>query len=381
MSPEKIRLGVIGANATRGWAPRAHLPAILASHDFALTAVCTTRQETAEESARQYGARFAFHDYREMLACPDIDAIAVVVRVPSHYEPTRAALKAGKHVFTEWPLGANTEEAQELAELARQQGVQTSVGLQSRASPAVLYLKELVEIGYIGEVLSCHMSLMRSGVLQRQSDRTWQRDVRLGATTLTIATGHSIDALRFVVGNFSHVTSVVTTQAPQWLEVDTGRLLDVTAPDNILVSGRLMNGAVASVHVASIPWAGSAYRMEIYGREGTLVATSDDSPQLGEVRVQAAKAGNDLVDLVVPSHHIFVPEAMPPGTPYNIGQLYALFAQAIRSGEVFPGYPDFDLAVDLHRLIDAIGTSSNQRCEVAVPRSPSGSKTLSGYEA
>lgn len=364
---DKIRLGVIGASTKPGiWASRAHLPAILASPEFELVAVCTTRQESAEESARNYGARFAFHDHRDMLACPDIDAVAVVVRVPSHYHPTRDALNAGKHVYTEWPLGANLAEAQELADLARAKGVKAMVGLQARAAPGITYLKELVEDGYVGEVMSCHMSLIRGGLLERTSDRTWQRDDTLGANTLTIACGHSIDALRFVVGDFSRAATVVATQATQWLESDTGQLVDVTSPDNVLVSGRLANGAVASVHVASVPWAGSGYRMEVYGREGTLIATSDESPQLGELRLQGVKGqGNRLQDLPVPERHIQVLEGMPQGSPYNVGQMYYRFAQAIQSGGSFQ--PSFDTAVELHRFLDAVRQSSDEGREVAVP--------------
>jgi predicted dehydrogenase len=162
------------------------------------------------------------------------------------------------------------------------------------------------------------------------------------------------------------VTAVVSTQVPPWLEVDTQRLVDVTAPDNILVSGRLASGAVASVHVASIPWAGSGYRMEIYGREGTLIATSDESPQLGNVQIQGAKAKGTLETLDIPSHYRYVPEAMPQGAPYNVGQLYTLFAKAIRSGDCSPSYATFDTAVDLHRLIDAIGESSTQGRQIDV---------------
>ena len=366
MASDKIRLGIIGANPTVGWGPRAHLPAAAASPDVELTAVCTTREESATASARKYGAKMAFHDYREMLACPDIDAVAVVLRVPSHYEPTRAALEAGKHVFTEWPLGRDTAEAEALTALAQQKGLQTCVGLQARAAPAVLYMKELVDTGYVGEVLSCHMSLLRDGVLQRTSDRTWQRDDTLGATTLTIAAGHAIDAMRFIVGDFRQVAAVVTTQVPQWLEVDTQRLVDVTAPDNILVSGQLASGAVASVHVASIPWAGTGYRLEIYGREGTLVATSDESPQLGTVQLQGTRASGKLEPLDIPSRYRYVPEDMPKGAPYNVGQLYALFARAIRSGEVSPSKATFATAVDLHRLIDAMRESSVQGRQITV---------------
>ncbi len=369
MAAQKIRLGVIGANPNVGWAPRAHLPALMASPDVELTAVCTSRPESAAASASKYGAKMAFHDYHEMLACPDIDAVAVVLRVPSHYEPTRAAIEAGKHVFTEWPLGKTTAEAEELTALARQKGVQACVGLQARSAPAVLYMQELVANGYVGEVLACHMSLMRDGVLQRTSDRTWQRDVTLGATTLTIASGHSIDAMRFILGDVRDVASVVSTQVPQWLESDTQRMVDVTAPDNILVSGRLANGAVASIHVASLPWATSGYRMEIYGREGTLVASGEDSPQLGAIQVQGTRAGGRLEPLEIPAHHRFVPASMPQGAPYNVGQLYALFAKAIRTGDVSPSFATFDTAVSLHRLVDAINASSAHGQRVSVPAS------------
>jgi predicted dehydrogenase len=366
MASDKIRMGVIGANIHRGWAPRSHLPAIVASPDFELTAVCTTRRDSAEESAKAFGARLAFDDYRKMLAHPDIDAVAVVLRVPWHYEPTLAAIDAGKHVFTEWPLGRTLAEAQEMAERARAQNVRNMVGLQARANPAILHTKALVAEGYVGEVMSCHVSVLRGGVLRRVSDRAWQRDDSLGASTLTIPFGHTVDAFRYVVGEFSQVMAVVSTQATQWQETDTQKFVDVTAPDNVLVSGRLASGGVASVHVATIPWAGSGYRMEIYGREGTLVASGRNSPQLVTVRLQGAKAGeSDLHDIDIPAEYSYVPAKMPAGEPYNVGQMYALFGRAIRSGESCQ--PDFDTAVSLHRFIDTVRASSDQRRALAVP--------------
>ena len=199
---DRIRLGFVGANVRSTWASQSHFPALLASPDVELTAVCTTRRETAEAARKAFGAKLAFTDFREMAASKEIDAVAVVVRVPSHYEPTRAAIEAGKHVYTEWPLGRTTAEAEELAALARAKDVQTACGLQSRVSPALLYMKEQIEAGFVGEVLSCHADCMRDGALERPSSRTWQRDASLGANPLTIANGHVIDALRFRRGQF-----------------------------------------------------------------------------------------------------------------------------------------------------------------------------------
>ena len=362
---DKIRLGFVGANVQSTWSSQSHFPALLASPDIELTAVCTTRPESAEEARQAFGARLAFHDFREMAASPEIDAVAVVVRVPSHYEPTKAAIEAGKHVFTEWPLGRTTAEAEELAALARSKGVQTAVGLQSRVSPALMHMKELIEAGYVGEVLSCHATCMRDGSLARPSSRTWQRDASLGANTLTIANGHVIDALRFVAGNFARVACMVRTQAPQWYETDTQQMVDVTSPDNVLVSGQLTSGAVASVHVASVPWARSGFRMEIYGREGTLVVTGNVSSQRGEtLRLQGAQRSSELSDLEIPERFIHVPADFPRGDPFNIGQLYTLFAEAIRTGQ--NNLPTFDTAVGLHRFIDTIQEASDRGLELPV---------------
>jgi predicted dehydrogenase len=362
---DKIRLGLIGASVQGTWSARSHLPALRASEDIELTAVCTTKAETAEAARRAWGAKLAFDDWRRMVEAPEIDAVAVVVRVPSHYPPAKAALEAGKHVYCEWPLGRTTAEAVELADLAKTKGLATAVGLQARVNPALMHLKELVASGFVGEVMAVHVALMREGVLSRPSHRTWQRDAELGANTLTIAAGHTIDAMRYVVGDFARLSAVVATEAKQWLDTGTGTWLDVTSPDNVLVSGRLANGAVASVHVAAIPYAGSGYRMEIYGRDGTLVVAGADSPQLGEVSLEGAKGGNPL-EAMPPSPHFRVAAAgTAAGDAFNVGQMYALFVRAIRAGD--GGQPNFDTAVALHRLVDAIKGSSDDGREVSLP--------------
>ena len=355
---EKIRLGFVGANVNSTWSSQSHYPALLASPDVELTAVCTSRPESAEEARQAFGAKLAFHDFRDMVVSSEIDAVAVVVRVPLHYDPTKVAIEAGKHVYTEWPLSRTTAEAEELAKLAKERGVQTAVGLQSRVSPALLYIKELIDGGYVGEVLSCHVTTMRDGALQRPSSRNWNLDISQGANTLTIANGHVIDALRMVLGDFKRVACMVTTQINPIYEPDTEKSVEPSSPDNVRVSGQLERGAAVSVHVGAVPWAGTGYRMEIYGREGTLVTTGSVSSQRGEMlRVQGAQGSQELVDLTIPARFVYVPDDFPKGDPFNVGQMYALFADAIRTGQ--NRLPTFDDAVDLHRFLDTIKRASD----------------------
>ena len=147
---ESIRVGIIGANPGRGWALTSHLPALQVLPGFEVTAVATTRQESADETAKAFGIPHAFGDATELLSHPDVDVVSVCVKVPHHYEYVRAAIEAGKHVYCEWPLGANSEQASELAALAAARGVRHVVGLQGRKSPLVNFVRDLVAEGYVG---------------------------------------------------------------------------------------------------------------------------------------------------------------------------------------------------------------------------------------
>ena len=358
--PNKIRLGFIGANVKSTWASQSHFPALKDHPDVEWTAVCTRNADSAEAARKAFGARIAFTDFRVMAASPEIDAVAVVVRVPTHYETTKAAIEAGKHVYTEWPLGRTTAEAIELTQLSKARGVQTAVGLQSRVSPALLFIKELIDTGYVGEMLACHVSTHRDGPLERPSSRSWQRDVTLGANPLTIANGHVIDALRFVAGDFASVSALLTTQVKQWYETDTKQMVDVTSPDNIQVHGRLARGAAASVSVGAVPWGGPGFRMEIFGRDGAITATGSISSQRGEMlRVQGAQKSQKLQDLAIPDRFVHVPPGFPLGDPFNVGQMYSLFAESIRAEQPHPRLPTFETAVELHRFIDTLQRSSD----------------------
>ena len=163
--------------------------------------------------------------------------------------------------------------------------------------------------------------------------------------------------MRFVAGNFARVACLITTQAQHWYETDTQQRVKVTSPDNVLVSGQLASGAVASVHVAAVPWAGSGFRMEIYGRDGTLVTTGTVSSQRGErLRLLGARGSHELRELAIPERFVYVPADFPRGDPFNVGQMYALFAEAIRTGQ--SRLPTFDTAVDLHHFIETIQQAS-----------------------
>jgi predicted dehydrogenase len=355
----RLRVGIVGANAEgQGWAPIAHFPALSKLPEYEIAAVCTAHADTAAAAAVKYGVERAFHDYKVMVREPDIDLVSVVVKVPNHHEVVMAVLGAGKHVYCEWPLGANLAQAEEMAALARSKGVKAIVGLQARGDPAIRYLHELIADGYVGDVLAVNMTMFTGGVLERPASRLWDRDRTKGVSALTVRGIHTMDSLCYCLGEFVEVSARVTTQVKQWRVVETNERVDVDTPDNVAVNGVLEGGALVSVHVGTVPHNGSGWRMEIYGRDGTIKTASKGSPQRDLSQLMGSKGGAPLALLPIPSHFTEMPADTPEGPPRNVGHLYLRMAKAIRNGT--PVEPDFDLAVKRHRLIDAIQQASDE---------------------
>jgi predicted dehydrogenase len=120
---------------------------------MSIQAVATSRPESAKKAEEVFKCK-AYSDFHQLVKDPEVDVVIVSVKVPEHLKLTTAAIEAKKHVICEWPLGRNTAEAIQLAELADKHGVKTVVGLQARGSPAFAYIKDLIKEGYIGELLS-----------------------------------------------------------------------------------------------------------------------------------------------------------------------------------------------------------------------------------
>ena len=355
---DKIRVGIVGATVTQGgsgWGQNAHVPALKALPHYELKAVCTAHEDTAKASAAAFGAEHAFHRFSDMTAHPDVDLIVVCVRVPGHRELVMAGLQAGKAVFCEWPLGATLAEAEEMAGLARSRSLKSIVGLQARSDPAVLYAADLVQSGHIGEVLTANLSVAAPAVLQRGPGRIWQGVRANGANPLTIAGGHAIDALCAVVGEFAEVSARVSTRIPEWRTLE-GKPVSVDAPDCVTVIGRLVSGGEVSINVAAVPSNPGGARMEIYGRDGALVVRANGSLNIGPSQVLAGKGKEPMAPMPVPSKYTLAPASTPSGGAYNVAQAYARAFDALRGNGTFD--VDFTLAVQRHKLIDAIERSS-----------------------
>ncbi|PQP88701.1 Gfo/Idh/MocA family protein, partial [Paenibacillus sp. AR247] len=269
---QPLRVGIIGAGLNGAWGGRAHIPALKALPEFMVTAVGTSRQESAEASADHFGIQHAFSDPLELALHPEVDLVTVSVRVPEHDRLIRAALEAGKHVYSEFPLGRTTAESSVLLQAARDRGVRHFAGLQSRANPVIRYVRELLAEGYVGDVLAVHVNyaIPTYPIRSKQIDQShvYLLDDANGANQLTIAGGHLLDGIMYLFGPFSEISAILKTQARQVPVEETGEIIRASAPDHVVVSGILPGQAVFSSQIRNAHV--GSFAIEINGTKGDL---------------------------------------------------------------------------------------------------------------
>jgi len=350
---KRIRVGIIGANPDRGWAAEAHIPALKSlSDDFEITALSTSRRESADAARKHFGVPVAFDNHQDLVNRADVDVVAITVKVPYHLELATAALDAGKAVYCEWPLGNGLKEAETLAALAKKKGVLAVVGLQARSAPSVAYVRDLIKQGYVGEVLST--SLIGSGMgwgPTVQPFNAYMNDKKNGATMLSIALGHAADALCHCLGEVRELSATMTMRRKSFTITGTGESKPMNADDQVLVGGLLEGGAAFSIHYRGGVSRGTNLLWEINGTEGDLqVTAAGGQAQIFEMSVQGAKGKRSSLEVLpVPERYRWSP-AHGPST--NVAQAYALFARDYREGTHL--CPTFDDAVTRHRMLDAI---------------------------
>src|SRR5690348_10852559 len=138
----------------------------------ALASVCDVAEETLERVRKEYNITTT-KDLEAILSDPAVDGVAIAAPAVMHYELTRRALHAGKHVFVEKPLAMNAQQGKELAELAKAGGKVLMVGHILEYHPAIAELSRLVREGHLGKIQYIYSSRLNLGKLRTEENILW----------------------------------------------------------------------------------------------------------------------------------------------------------------------------------------------------------------
>ena len=229
----RIKVGIVGVHPERGWAGMAHVPALQSLPQFEITAISNSDPEQARLAALKFGVANALTSTDDLLAHAAVDLVVVTVRVPHHLDVITKAIEAGKAVFSEWPLGANLNDAVTMAELASSRNVRTAIGLQTRFAPAINYVRDLVRQGWVGDVMS--NSLIVSGINWGEAmnkNFAYTLDSASGAGMLHVPVAHTLDVVSYLFDSpVADLDGTFAIRRATSRLIETGEDLPMRTPD------------------------------------------------------------------------------------------------------------------------------------------------------
>jgi predicted dehydrogenase len=360
-----IRVGLIGAG---NWAKHGHVRVLKLLPQYEITAVYSQRQGASSEIAREYGVKHVMQTVDDLVNHPEVDLVVVLTTAPQHADGVRAAIAAGKNVYCEWPLTPDVDISKELVERARAANVRHIVGLQRRLAPHNRYVSDLIREGFVGKLRSVRMHVsMNYFQGTRGKALRWTVPPENFSSVVAIYAGHFLDMLFTSTGWPHEVAALVVNQFKEVTIAETGEKMSTTTPDQLVLSGRLADDAVLTVHIEGGKRNGSGVQIDITGTEGDLRITNRAAfGSVGDDYVVEGARGDNLPlqTLPVPATYNRLPSSELPSAVLELAELYAAYASDINHGTKTA--PDFSDAVRLHELINAAIRSSETGTHVVI---------------
>lgn len=277
---KKVKVGLIGL----GWVCNAvHIPGYLEVDDCEITAVCDIKTDRLNKVGDELGIpqERRFTDYKDLIACEEVDVVDIATWNSVHCEIAKAAAYAGKAFSVEKPVGMTYEEALDLANVAKETGVESFVTLSWRYRHYTRYVKHLISSGKLGKLYHIYVRCIKDSGLWEGRPREWRFDASRGGTGVLGDLGsHMVDIVRFWGEEFVDVYAKRGAYITERPSEETGEMLPVDTDDWCNMLATLKSGTSCTINVTRCATTvANLMQFEVYGEKGKLIYTFLDEDQ------------------------------------------------------------------------------------------------------
>jgi len=348
----KIRFGVIGTGA---FAQVCHIPGLQSHPQAEVVAVASRRRDAAAVVAKQFGIRDVHTSVEELCSRGDIDAITIATPNVAHASQVDTALRFGKHLFCEKPLGFNLTEAESMTKAAVASGKIHQVSFTFRYNYGIAEMRRRIRAGEIGEPFYLRVQYDSWDGLKPDWKIGWREKEELAGGGLLFDVGsHLFDIARYVMGDLQQVIGFTHQIPRQAVDRDTGSKTEVETDDLANIWLQHISGVRGQLFVSRItpPFAQIGY-LEIIGREGALKAA-------------LSRGGVDLLKASRPTSPEWVDLPLPPEAadkkPHALGIMMRSFVDSCIRGKTDPERDaTFEDGLAAQRAIDGVLNSMAER--------------------
>ncbi len=239
--------------------------------ELQIVAVCDLIKERALAAQEKYGIPKVYDTMHELFADEEITLVLNLTRPYEHFEVSKAALLAGKHVYSEKPLGASLSEGKELVKLAEEKGLMLGGAPDTFMGAGIQTCRRLIDEGVVGDIVGANAAMICHG------HETWHHDpefyYKYGGGPMMDMGPYYITALINLIGGVKKVTGVTKISFPQrkiTSKEHYGEIIDVDVPTYITGIMEFENGAIGNITTTFDVFRSNSHNIEIFGSKGTL---------------------------------------------------------------------------------------------------------------
>lgn len=337
-----------------GFGQTVHLPGLREHPKTEVVALYNRDRTKAQTLANSHSVPHACDRLADLLALPEVDAVALSTPPFLHYPMAMDVLQAGKHLLLEKPTTLTLAEAQALAALAEQKGLVTAMDFEYRFVPAWQYLHEQLAKGYVGRPYLVKLDWL----MQSRADKTrpwnWYAQAAQGGGALGALGSHSFDYIDWLLGALCGPVQAISarlfTAIAQRRDPDSGEMRPVDADDTCLIALEMADGTPVQISLSSVSRNGRGHWLEVYGDRGTLVlGSANQKDYVHGFQLRGALAGESLSDMPIPERLAFEKNYMD-GRLAPFIRVVDHWVTGIEQGRSFA--PSLDEGVASQRLMD-----------------------------
>jgi predicted dehydrogenase len=330
MHSEKIGVALIGT----GFGQKVHLPALRSNPHVEVRAIYHRDPDRAAAIAHQHNIPNACSTIDEILALRDIQAVSISTPPFLHYEMAKAALNAGKHILLEKPTTLNASQAQELANMAKNQNLIATMNFEFRYIPAWQRLSELLQEQYVGNIRYAKVDWLVSSRSDATRPWNWYAQKACGGGALGAIGSHAFDYVTWLMGDVKRVSARLSTSITERPDPsENNNLKPVTADDTCNILLELDGQVPVQVCLSSVAMQGRGHFVEIYGDRGTLVLGSDNQKDyVHGFKLLGSQNNQPLQELEIPDRLAFT-KTYDDGRIAPIARVVDQWVHGIQTGE------------------------------------------------
>jgi len=346
-----LKIGIIGL----GGISAKHIKEIQASGKAVIQAVCDIDEKKLKTVGDRLGVEeaYRFTDYRDLIHCPEVEAVEICTPNYLHIPMAIEVVKAGKALEVEKPLSVNYAGVEELLSAINEKNIVNMTCFSYRFMPAVCYAKHLIETGKLGRIINVDVAYLKSSGFWAGRRLDW-RFVKeyAGCGVIGDLGVHLIDMTRYLVGDFESVYATMETVVKQRQKLSSDEYANVETEDLASFVAKLQGNVKANFLISRCAIGNSnTIKFEIYGTEGVLRFNLNNP---GELTVCVGEVDRETDSL----HTVKVPKA------YERGQEETFIRAALGNAE--PDFPNVAEGAACQKIVDAIILSAETDSVVKV---------------